>query len=67
MKIVFTTPRLCRDWPLGLLLFTLLGRQAILAQDAFTRITSDPVVTGVDHLRPGRDRGQLDGLRLGRF
>jgi len=48
MKIVFTTPRLCRDWPLGLLLFTLLGRQAILAQDAFTRITSDPVVTGVN-------------------
>src|SRR6267142_1810131 len=36
------------DLRLGLLLFTLLGRQAVPAQDPFTRITSGPVVSGIN-------------------
>src|SRR5205809_91671 len=33
---------------LGLLFFTLLGTQAVRGQDSFTRITSGPVVSGIN-------------------
>jgi hypothetical protein len=48
MKISFTVSPLPRVLRIGLLLFALLGSRAVHAQDAFTRITSDPVVSGVN-------------------
>src|SRR5947207_3165171 len=48
MKICFTASPDCRVLPLVLLLFTLLPAQVIRAQDPFTRITSDPVVSGIN-------------------
>src|SRR5688572_3261667 len=48
MKICFTISRLPRVLRIGLLLLILLCSGAIYAQDPFTRITSGPVVSGIN-------------------
>src|SRR5438046_1023175 len=48
MNICLTTSSFCRALRLGLLLFTLLRSQAVHAQDSFTRITSGPIVSGIN-------------------
>src|SRR6476661_438179 len=47
MKICFTVP-ICLNLHIAILLFTLAGNRAIHAQDSFTRITSGPVVSGIN-------------------